>query len=339
MSRRSPAGTRRTRLWVAIGSLMVATMLSTAPSRAAEPDRQDQPLVCAKLSPGKPFSLIPRGDNRVGRSGSDNHQGIMGHATPPRKETVWEALFTDRDGCQTFTLSHIASIISLPTWRASLLGAGVLRTKVNPVNEDVSLFALPAMPGAMTGAEVGPAVRTPLRAISPWARVVVAAELQVEAMTRCNPEQDDCPAEVLRWQELLREARELPLLEQLQTVNAYFNRWPYRLDIDTYGASEYWATPQEFLRQSGDCEDYCITKYFALKQLGVPVEWMNIVLLIDTINNIPHAVLAVRCGQDSYLLDNLSDLLLPYQSYTHLQPLYSVNEHYRWAYIASGPVR
>src|SRR5512145_427136 len=68
MSRRSPAGAHWPSLWSAIGSLMAVTMMSTAPSQAAEPDRQDQPLVCAQLAPGKLFSLIPRGDNRGGRS-------------------------------------------------------------------------------------------------------------------------------------------------------------------------------------------------------------------------------------------------------------------------------
>ncbi len=100
----------------------------------------------------------------------------------------------------------------------------------------------------------------------------------------------------------------------MKTVNAYFNRWPYRLDIDVYGESEYWATPQEFLRLSGDCEDYSITKYYALKQLGVPVDRMRIVMLIDTIRGIAHAVLAVKQGDETYVLDNLSDLVLPHRA-------------------------
>jgi predicted transglutaminase-like cysteine proteinase len=181
--------------------------------------------------------------------------------------------------------------------------------------------------------------RSGLRALPQWTRVMATAEAQIDAMMRCNPEQGSCSAAALSWHKILREARGLSVFERLKTVNAYFNRWPYRLDIDVYGVSEFWATPQEFLRLSGDCEDYSITKYYALKQLGIPIERMRIVLLIDAIRNIPHAVLAVKHGQESYVLDNLSDLVLPHQRYGHYLPQYSVNENFRWAHVAPGLMR
>ena len=306
MSQRSSARARRAHLWIA-GVLLALTVVSAAPGQAAEPDRQEKLPVSARLSPGKTFSLIVRGDDRG-----------------------------ERGGRQNLTLSRTAFRIDQLPWHAGLPGADLPQAQEYPAGAEVALLEMPAIPGAMSGVDVGRALRTPLRALSQWARVMAAAEPQISAMTRCNPEQDNCPAEVLHWQELLQEARGLPPFEQLKTVNAFVNRWPYRHDIDVYGANEYWATPQEFLQQSGDCEDYCITKYFALKQLGVPPERMNIVLLIDTLDNIPHAVLAVRYGQESYVLDNRSDLLLPYQNYAHLQPVYSLNEHYRWAYLATS---
>jgi predicted transglutaminase-like cysteine proteinase len=181
--------------------------------------------------------------------------------------------------------------------------------------------------------------RSSLRALPQWSRVMASADAQSEAMLRCNPERESCSAAALSWQKIIRESGGLPTLEKLQKVNAYFNRWPYRLDIEVYGVAEYWATPQEFLRLSGDCEDYSITKYYALKKLGVPVERMRIVLLTDSIRNIPHAVLAVRQGGESYVLDNLSDLVLPHSRYEHYLPQYSVNEQYRWAHVAPGLMR
>jgi predicted transglutaminase-like cysteine proteinase len=181
--------------------------------------------------------------------------------------------------------------------------------------------------------------RSSLRALPQWTRVMAAAEVQVEAMTRCDPQQETCSAAALSWQKIIRQAGGLPPFEQLKAVNVFFNRWPYRLDIDVYGVSEYWATPQEFLRWSGDCEDYSITKYYALRQLGVPPDSMRVVMLIDSIRNIPHSVLAVKSGAESYVLDNLSDLVLPHQKYAHYLPQYSVNEHFRWAHIAPGLMR
>lgn len=180
--------------------------------------------------------------------------------------------------------------------------------------------------------------RSSLRALPQWTRVMVSAREQVEEMSRCDPQQG-CSSAALSWQKIIHEAQGQAGLEQLKTVNAFFNRWPYRLDIDVYGQSDYWATPHEFLKLSGDCEDYSITKYFALKRLGVPVDRLRIVMLTDTIRGIGHAVLAVRQGDDTYVLDNVSDLVLSHRKYEHYQPQYSVNEQYRWAHIAPGMMR
>lgn len=138
------------------------------------------------------------------------------------------------------------------------------------------------------------------------------------------------------WRELRGEWQGLPLMERLKKVNTFFNQWPYRLDSENYGLPDYWATPDEFLRKSGDCEDYSIIKYFALKQLGVSADSMRIVVLLDKIRGIAHAVLAVYDGNTAYILDNLSGLVLAHDFYKHYVPQYSVNESYRWAHIPLG---
>lgn len=122
-------------------------------------------------------------------------------------------------------------------------------------------------------------------------------------------------------------------METLESVNALFNKWPYRLDIETYGKSDYWASPNEFLKLSGDCEDYSIIKYFALKQLGFNADNMRIVIVKDRIRNIGHAVLAVFINDTAFILDNLSNLVLPHSKYQHYIPQYSVNGVNRWAHI------
>jgi predicted transglutaminase-like cysteine proteinase len=66
---------------------------------------------------------------------------------------------------------------------------------------------------------------------------------------------------------------------------------------------------------------------------------MRIVLLKDTIRNIAHAVLAVKLGDDTYILDNMSDLVLSHLKYMHYVPQYSVNEFYRWAHVAPSTLR
>ena len=135
------------------------------------------------------------------------------------------------------------------------------------------------------------------------------------------------------WAELKAKAEKLPPLEQLKLVNTFWNQWPYREDPEVYGKPDYWASPAEFRKNSGDCEDYSIAKYFTLRELGFPVEDMRIAVVKITIRNIAHAVLVVYLNGDAYVLDNLSNNVLSHTRYKTYLPQFSVNEQYRWAHI------
>ncbi len=135
------------------------------------------------------------------------------------------------------------------------------------------------------------------------------------------------------WDELKKQAQDLPPLEQIKLVNKFWNQWPYRQDSEVYAKADYWACPEEFRKNSGDCEDYCIAKYFTLRALGFPVEKLRIVIVKITIRNIAHAVLAVYVDDNAYILDNLSNNVLPHSRYGSYLPQYSINEQYRWAHI------
>lgn len=181
--------------------------------------------------------------------------------------------------------------------------------------------------------------RSTLKALPNWTRVLGSAEEQTDTFYSCDANMEVCSAAALSWQKIIRQSFSLSPREQLTAVNSYFNRWPYRLDIDVYGVSDYWATPGEFLKLSGDCEDYSISKYYALRKLGFSVDDMRIVLLKDNIRNISHAVLAVKLNGESYILDNVSDLVLSHLKYEHYVPQYSVNEFYRWAHVSPSALR
>ncbi len=181
--------------------------------------------------------------------------------------------------------------------------------------------------------------RSTLKALPNWTRVLATAEEQTDKFFSCDSSQEVCSSAALSWQKIIRKSQGLEAMVQLKEVNKYFNRWPYRLDIDVYGVTDYWATPGEFLKLSGDCEDFSITKYYALRKLGFSVDNLRIVLLKDTIRNIAHAVLAVKLNGESYILDNMSDLVLPHLKYKHYVPQYSVNEFYRWAHVSPSAVR
>lgn len=135
------------------------------------------------------------------------------------------------------------------------------------------------------------------------------------------------------WKDLKQRAAGKTLLQKLDIVNKFWNMWPYRTDSEIYGRQDYWAAPYEFLAKSGDCEDYAIIKYYTLKELGVPVDDMRIVVVKETIRNIGHAILVVYDGDRMYILDNLSEAVRPAERVRNYVPQFSVNERHRWVHV------
>jgi predicted transglutaminase-like cysteine proteinase len=175
---------------------------------------------------------------------------------------------------------------------------------------------------------------TKLTALPQWARVLSKMKTERQQFRACLDNEAACAAAGLRsWREVATQARGKPELEVLKTVNGYFNRWPYKVDREVYGVSEFWATPQEFMKRSGDCEDYAIAKFFVLRDLGYGNDKLRIVILMDRIRRIGHAVLAVYALGDILILDSLTDLIFSHKKYRHYVPQYSMNETTRWAHF------
>ncbi len=141
------------------------------------------------------------------------------------------------------------------------------------------------------------------------------------------------------WDTFKKGAEGKTGLDLLRYVHTFWNKFPYREDMLNWGVEDYWAIPEEFLKKSGDCEDYSIIKYFSLRQLGIPADKMRIVVLRDTVRNLAHAVLVVYMDNDAYVLDNLSSAVLSHTRFKHYQPQYSVNELGRWAHLKGRPVQ
>ncbi len=116
--------------------------------------------------------------------------------------------------------------------------------------------------------------------------------------------------------------------EQLEGVNDLFNAVRYNSDMKLYGKSDYWATPWEFLgRDEGDCEDYVIAKYFALKHLGVPSKKLYFSYVRSTRFKEPHMVLTYFETPQTVplVLDNINFRVFPATKRKDLIPIYNFN--------------
>lgn len=125
-----------------------------------------------------------------------------------------------------------------------------------------------------------------------------------------------------------------PLVAMAAAVNRMMNEKPYINDSKLWGKSDYWATPIEFMERGGDCEDYAIAKYTALRALGVPEERMRLAIVQDLKKNIPHAILIVYTDQGPYALDNQSRNLVNGEKMKRYKPIFSINRTAWWLHSA-----
>jgi len=148
----------------------------------------------------------------------------------------------------------------------------------------------------------------------------------------------EAPPRLRVWQRLVRDnqaakAAGRPDATVNKTVNGFWNQVPYRPDLQNWGVEDYWATPVEMLgAYGGDCEDYCIGKYFSLKEIGIPIEKLRITYVRALRLDESHMVLAYypTADADPLILDNLNGEIKPASQRTDLEPVYGFNDDDLW---------
>ncbi len=117
-------------------------------------------------------------------------------------------------------------------------------------------------------------------------------------------------------------------LEKLNAVNEFFNGVKYASDKKIYHKKDYWATPWEFLgKDRGDCEDYVISKYFALRYLGIPSKKLFFTYVKSTKFKAAHMVLTYfkTPRSEPLILDNNNHRIFPASKRKDLIPIYNFN--------------
>lgn len=165
-----------------------------------------------------------------------------------------------------------------------------------------------------------------LKAFTKWTEMFDKFERQLKS---------DSSAQIVRdWQENLRDLEGKSIKAMAERVNTLVNQKRYIVDSKNWGQSDYWATPVEFLQRGGDCEDFAIMKYTALRTLGVPEDRLRLAIVQDLQKNIPHAVLVVYTEQGAYILDNQNKRMLDAEHGSRYRPIYSINRQAWWLHTA-----
>lgn len=132
-----------------------------------------------------------------------------------------------------------------------------------------------------------------------------------------------------KYQSLKKQVVNYELIRKLSHINSFVNKILPAQDISKNSSIDYWATPKEFLIQGhGDCEDYAITKYFTLLELGIKKE--NLYFAVVDIKGEKSSHMVLLYVKDKYssplVLDNLSFRVIPLSKRKKLIPRFAFNE-------------
>ena len=118
-------------------------------------------------------------------------------------------------------------------------------------------------------------------------------------------------------------------------------------DLAQHGQIDVWSSPLATLaRGSGDCEDYAIAKYVALRLAGIAPEDLRIVVMHDTLHGDDHAVAAARLDGRWLTLDNQRMAMVEDADVRNYRPTFVIDQDQVMRYVdaplladATGPAR
>ncbi len=160
------------------------------------------------------------------------------------------------------------------------------------------------------------------------AKSVTLTEADIKKINN-SPNQKAIKLRLIKYIDLKKKIKNFSAEKKLNYVNTFYNKILPVNDKTKYQADDYWATPKEFLIQGkGDCEDYAISKYFTLKEAGIPQNklFLSIVKVKNATNY--HMVLTYLEDKKSIplILDNLSFKVLPFTKRVDLESKVLFNE-------------
>jgi predicted transglutaminase-like cysteine proteinase len=152
----------------------------------------------------------------------------------------------------------------------------------------------------------------------------------------CDGDRDRCvsPA-ALRFLAIVDNARAREGRARLGEINRAINLAIRPVsDLAQYGEIDIWSSPLVTLASgAGDCEDYAIAKFVALRQAGISPEDLRIVIMRDTIGGEDHAVAAVRLDGHWLTLDNRRMGMIEDADVRNYRPLFVIDQYGVMQYV------
>jgi predicted transglutaminase-like cysteine proteinase len=165
-----------------------------------------------------------------------------------------------------------------------------------------------------------------------WRKVADDIRAQEPALMRCFVDAAQCSPAAARFVAIVKEAREHEGRVRLNFVNQRVNNAiRYTSDMTQWGTPDEWSAPLaagkgSFETGMGDCEDYAIAKYVALRAAGIPAKQLRVLLVRDNVARLDHAVLAANEDGHWYVLDNRWTMAVEDSDVLRFTPLFALDD-------------
>jgi predicted transglutaminase-like cysteine proteinase len=164
--------------------------------------------------------------------------------------------------------------------------------------------------------------------LSKWIGVEADIHAENDILSRCRASVELCPAAARRFLAIVDQGRAQTGRARIGIINRAINLAIRPMsDLAQWGVIDRWSAPLVTLTTGlGDCEDYAIAKYVALKEVGMAAEDVKLIIVRDLAVGGEHAVVAVRFDGHWIILDNRWLILVEDSQIRQMVPLFVLNQ-------------
>jgi predicted transglutaminase-like cysteine proteinase len=182
---------------------------------------------------------------------------------------------------------------------------------------------IPAQPFALDATPV-----TDGEVLDKWNDLVADVHNEGEILARCRTDAAHCPPAAKKFLDVIADGRAHDGRARIGVINRDINMAIRPTsDLAQWGVADRWSAPLATLASGrGDCEDYAIAKYVALREAGLPESDVRLVIVRDLANGVDHAVAAARIDETWVMLDNRRLVLIEDNAMARAVPLFVFDE-------------
>jgi predicted transglutaminase-like cysteine proteinase len=161
-----------------------------------------------------------------------------------------------------------------------------------------------------------------------WLGVQHALQDEMVQLALCEGDRDGCASPAaLQFLDIVERAKSREGRARLGEINRAVNLAIRPVsDLAQYGQIDVWTSPLATLaRGAGDCEDYAIAKFVALRRAGVAPDDLRIVIMHDPVRGEDHAITAARLDGRWLTLDNRRMAMVEDVQLTSYRPVFLIN--------------